>query len=168
MNELSGAVASVQIQKLPRIVELMRTSKRRIKAMLHDVPGLTFRRMNDAEGDTGPFLIIFLETETLAASVVERMKAAGLHNVFQVSRYGLHMYYNIPSLVNKVPLSPAGNPWRLVENAQSAYSYTKGVCPRSDALFGRAVLLPIPSPLTEEQEKAAAEIIRQSVSVGIS
>ena len=164
MNELSGAVASVQIEKLPRIVASMRASKRRIKAILNDVPGLRFRRLNDNEGDTGVFLIMFLGTDTLAASVVKRMKAAGLHNVFRVSEYGLHMYYNIPALVNKVPLSPAGNPWMLPENAQSVYTYTKGVCPKSDALFARAVLLPIPSRLTEEQEKAAAEIVREAVT----
>ena len=166
MSELCGAVASVQIEKLPRIVDSMRTSKRRIKAMLQDVPGLNFRRMNDAEGDTGAFLVMLLENEIVAAAAVERMKTAGLHNVYRVSEYGLHMYYNIPALVNKVPLSPAGNPWNLPQNARSVYAYTKGACPKSDALFARAVLLPIPSRLTAQQESSAAEIIRQAVRRG--
>jgi 8-amino-3,8-dideoxy-alpha-D-manno-octulosonate transaminase len=164
MTELCGAVASVQIQKLPRIVDSMRASKRRIKAMLSDVAGLAFRRLNDAEGDTGAFLVMLLDTEAMAAAVVERLKAAGLHNVFRVSEYGLHMYFNIPALVNKLPLSPAGNPWSLAENARSVYTYGKGACPKSDALFARAVLLPIPSRLTEEQERAAAEAIRSAVA----
>ena len=67
-----------------------------------------------------------------------------------------------------MPLSPAGNPWTLPQNAQSVYSYAKGACPESDALFARAVLLPIPSRLTEEQEKAAAEAIRQAVTAARS
>jgi len=40
MPELSGAVASVQITKLPDIIENMRGSKRRIKEMLEGIPGL--------------------------------------------------------------------------------------------------------------------------------
>lgn len=164
MTELCGAVASVQFQKLPTIVASMKASKARIKSMLQDTPGLTFRKLNDADGDTGPFLVMFLETASKTAAVVQKMKAAGLHSAFQVSEYGLHMYYNIPALVNKIPLSHAGNPWKLAENAQSTYDYAKGACPKSDALFARAILLPIPSQLTAEQETTAAEIIRQAVN----
>jgi dTDP-4-amino-4,6-dideoxygalactose transaminase len=164
MPELCGAVASTQLQKLEQIVGAMRASKRRIKARLGDVPGLSFRRLNDAEGDTGTFVVMLFETPVMAASVARQMKAAGLHNVFQVSEYGLHIYYNIPALVNKVPLSPAGNPWSLSANASSVYAYAKGTCPNSDALFARAVLLPVPSRLTEEQEEAAAQVIRQAVA----
>ena len=40
----------------------------------------------------------------------------------------------------------------------------RGACPKSDALFAGAVLLPIPSRLTEEQEKAAANAICEAVS----
>lgn len=72
------------------------------------------------------------------------------------------------SLVNKVPLSPAGNLWSLGQNAESASDYPKGACPTSDALFARSILLPIPSSLTEEQETAVAEAIRMSVTAEAS
>ena len=62
-----------------------------------------------------------------------------------------------------VPVSPAGNPWNLAENAESVCEYKKGSCPRSDELFARSILVPIPSKLTEEQEKGAAEAIREAV-----
>jgi 8-amino-3,8-dideoxy-alpha-D-manno-octulosonate transaminase len=165
MTELCGAVATVQMTKMDRILRAMRGSKRRIEAMLDGVSGLAFRKMNDAEGDCGAFLIMFLEAEAHALALVQKMKAAGLHNVFRVADYGLHIYSNIPALVDKVPLSPAGNPWNLPANAKSLYNYAKGACPRSDALFARAVLLPIPSRLTETQEKAAADAIRRAVSI---
>lgn len=164
MPELSGAVASVQISKLDMIIGHMRASKRRLKQMLKGTPGLAFRRLNDPQGDTGPFLIIVLESPQKALSVVELLKESGLHNVFRIADYGLHMYFNIPTLVGKVPLSPAGNPWSLAANAESVYTYEKGACPRSDALFERSVLIPIPSRLTEEQEKQGAEAIRAAVA----
>ncbi|NPV46605.1 MAG: DegT/DnrJ/EryC1/StrS family aminotransferase, partial [Armatimonadetes bacterium] len=39
MTELAGAVASVQIRKLPHILQHLRASKRRIKELIGDVPG---------------------------------------------------------------------------------------------------------------------------------
>ncbi len=160
MTELCGAVAGVQLKKLPKILANMRGSKKRIKGMLQ---GLTFRKIHDEAGDTGPFIVLILESEAGAKKTVEQMKEQGLHNVFRLADYGLHIYYNIPSLVNKIPVSPAGNPWNLKENAQSTCKYDKGTCPASDALFARSVLIPIPSCLTPDQEKAAGEIIKTSV-----
>ncbi|MBM3891485.1 MAG: DegT/DnrJ/EryC1/StrS family aminotransferase [Verrucomicrobia bacterium] len=164
MSELTGAVASVQLRKLPQIVQHMRGSKRRIKAMLAGARGLTFRRLNDEAGDTGPFLIFLLDDARRAAATVARMQASGLQSAVRLSDYGLHIYYNIPQLVGKVPLSPAGNPWNLPQNRQSVRDYRKGACPRSDALFERAILLPIPSRLTRAQENGMAKIIREALS----
>lgn len=163
MSELCGAVACVQLSKLDGILKNMRASKKRIKQMLEGVPGLSFRRLNDTEGDCGPFIIMVLDNEQKAQKAVEKMKAGGLHNVFRIADYGLHIYYNIPSLVKKVPLSPAGNPWNIKENADSVYSYSKGSCPVSDDLFVRSILLPIPSKLTNEQECAAVDIVKEAV-----
>jgi len=161
MTELCGAVASVQIQKLPKILANMRKSKVRIKKM---IKGAAFRKLHDPSGDTGPFMILILDSEARAQSVVEKIRAGGLHNAFRIADYGLHIYYNIPSLVNKIPVSPAGNPWAMRENAQSVYSYAKGACPKSDELFARSVLVPIPSKLTRAQEQFAAKVINAAVN----
>lgn len=164
MSELTGAVASVQLQKLPTIISHMRASKRRIQTLLEGTPGLTFRRLNDEAGDTGPFLILILENEAKAKTAVRRMQTGGLSSAVRLADYGMHIYSNIPQLVNKVPLSPAGNPWNLAQNRKSIRDYGKGACPRSDDLFSRSVLLPIPSRLNAAQEKAAARIIKAALS----
>jgi 8-amino-3,8-dideoxy-alpha-D-manno-octulosonate transaminase len=164
MSELTGAVSAVQLAKLPRIVQHLRGSKQRIKSMLERTPGLSFRRLNDEEGDTGPFLILMLENEQKAIRAAQRMRTAGLVAACRLADYGMHIYSNVPQLVSKTPLSPAGNPWDLPQNRQSCYNYRKGACPQSDALFARAVLLPIPSRLTRAQEKIAAKIIREAVA----
>ena len=59
---------------------------------------------------------------------------------------------------------PAGNPWNLAENAESAYACDEGACPAGDALFAKSVLVPIPSRLTGEQEQSAAEAIKLAVA----
>lgn len=164
MTELAGAVASVQIRKLPHILQHMRASKRRIKELIGDVPGLTFRRLHDPDGDTAPFLTILLPDAATAIRATDRLRAAGMHNVSRLAEYGQHIYYNIPPLVGKVGLSSAGNPWTLPANADSQYSYDQGACPQSDALFARSVLIPIPSRLSPEQEEWAAQTIRAAVA----
>jgi 8-amino-3,8-dideoxy-alpha-D-manno-octulosonate transaminase len=164
MSELTGAVAAVQLKKLPQIISHMRASKRRIKTLLKGTPGLAFRRLNDADGDSGPFLIVLLEDESKARTVVKRMQDAGLGTAVRLAEYSYHIYSNIPQLAGKVPLSAAGNPWKLPENQHSVYDYRLGACPRSDALFARSILLPIPSRLARAQGEAAAAIIRKAVS----
>ncbi len=164
MSELCGAVASVQIRKLPEIIEHMRTSKRRMKDLLKGTPGLSFRRLNDEGGDTGAFLVFLVENAAKATQVVELLKKSGLHSAARVADYGLHIYSNILALVNKTPLSPAGNPWSLPQNRESAREYKKGSCPRSDDLFARSVILPVPSRLQPEAEEKAAEAIRAAVA----
>jgi 8-amino-3,8-dideoxy-alpha-D-manno-octulosonate transaminase len=141
----------------------MRGSNRRIREKIQITPGVKLRRLNDPSGDAGAFVIFMLETEAQALRVVRDLKAAGLLNVFRIADYGLHIYYNFPSLVKKVPLSPAGNPWSLEANRQSIQTYDRGSCPASDALFARSVLLPVPSRLTSEQETLAARIVQQAV-----
>jgi dTDP-4-amino-4,6-dideoxygalactose transaminase len=164
MSELTGAVASVQLKKLPRIVGHMRRSKQRIKAQLEGTPGLTFRTLHDAAGDSGPFLVFLLDSPAAARRVVKQMQADGLTTAVRLADYGLHIYSNVPQLVDKVPLSPAGNPWNLPENQAFARDYRLGACPRSDALFARSILLPIPSRLNPRQEDEAARIIRAALT----
>lgn len=161
MSDLAGAVAWQQLKKLPTIVRRMSGSKRRIKAMLNGTSGVAFRKIHDAAGDTGCFLIILLKDGQCARAAAAHMNAEGLPS-WRLAEYGMHIYYNMPQLVAKVPLSAGGNPWALPENAESVYTYSKGACPRSDELFERSVLIPIASVLSRRQEKAAAGIIREA------
>jgi 8-amino-3,8-dideoxy-alpha-D-manno-octulosonate transaminase len=153
----------VQLRRLPNVVTHMRASKARIKKTLGDLPGVSFRKLNDADGDTGPFLVLRFDDEDRARRALESLKK-NVRNVWRLCEYGLHIYHNIGSLVKKVPLSGAGNPWSLLQNADSVYEYRKGACPRSDELFAQSILITIPSKLTRAQEKEMAEAIRASIS----
>ncbi len=164
MSELAGAIAGVQFKKLPLIVGHMQNSKRRIKAGLAGTPGLGFRAIHDENGDSGPFIIMILDTPELSRRLFTDLREAGFANAMHIADYGLHIYSNIAALVRKTPLSPAGNPWNLAENRDSQYDYNKGACPRSDELFARSVLLPIPSKLSDEQEMHAVQVIKDSMA----
>lgn len=164
MGELTGAVAHVQLRKLPQVVAHMKASKRRITEALGQMKDVSFRRLNDPDGDTGPFLILTFADEARAVATARRLTENAIENVFHLSEYGLHIYHNIHSLVKTVPLSPAGNPWSLPQNAGRDFNYGKGACPRSDDLFDRSVIITIPSRLTEQQEKDMVQGIRQAIN----
>jgi dTDP-4-amino-4,6-dideoxygalactose transaminase len=163
MGELAGAVANVQLHKLSQVVSHMKASKQRIKDILSEIKGISFRKLNDPDGDTGPFLIITFDKESQAVRITQQLTDNGIENIFHLSDYGLHIYYNIRSLVEKIPLSPAGNPWSLSQNANSVFQYGKGTCPTSDDLFGRSVIITIPSRLTTEQEREMAQTIKSAI-----
>jgi 8-amino-3,8-dideoxy-alpha-D-manno-octulosonate transaminase len=162
MGELVGAVGRVQLRKLPGIIRRMRASKRRIKKTLEGTPGVTLRRLNDEAGDTGSFLILILDGAPRALEAVKRLKSSGVESACRVADYGLHVYCNVPQLAGTVPLSVAGNPWSLPANRESRQEYARGACPRSDELFERSVIVPVPSCLSRDQEKAAARILREA------
>lgn len=168
MGEMAGAVANVQLRKLPQVVAHMKASKQRIKDMLGQIKGVSFRRLNDPDGDTGPFLILTFDKESRAVSITQHLTDGGIENVFRVSDYGLHIYHNIRSLVERIPLSPAGNPWSLQQNADSVFEYSKGTCPTSDDLFERSVIITIPSRLTAEQEQEMTQTIRNAVVANVT
>jgi len=161
MSELAAAVALAQFGKLDRITAHMRASHQRIEALCAGVDGLSFRRLHDADGNSGPFLVAVFKDEETTLGAVAHMKACGMFNVWRNQDYGYHVTYQIPLLTKKIPLSAAGNPWNLSENAASDYSYAEDTLPVSSDLLRRSVLIPIPSILTPDDEKNAASIIRE-------
>jgi 8-amino-3,8-dideoxy-alpha-D-manno-octulosonate transaminase len=70
-----------------------------------------------------------------------------------MTKWGLHIYYNIPSLVNKTGVDKRKSPWSLAENRESHAEYRKGTCPYADSLFERSILLAVPSCLTDRDEQ---------------
>lgn len=159
MDEIRAAILRVQLGKLPAIVAQMHHSKYRIRKALEQHPTIGLRRIVDPEGDTGCFLITTYETPKMAIEINRALRAEGIVTFEQgvnnvvMTQWGLHIYYNIPSLVNKTGVDKIRSPWSLAENKDSQTDYRKGTCPFADSLFERSILLAIPSCLTERDEQ---------------
>ncbi|MDD5483956.1 MAG: aminotransferase class I/II-fold pyridoxal phosphate-dependent enzyme, partial [Kiritimatiellae bacterium] len=154
MSEIAGAIARVQLKKLPKIIAAMRHAKSEIKKGIAGIDRLKFRRLNDARGDTGAFLILILPDAGRAKKFAECLNKnkifAGLSPTMRVADFGMHVYYNIHSLVGKHSNSADGFPWTLADNKDSNYDYHKGAMPQSDNLMKRSVIMPIPSVMTKQ------------------
>jgi dTDP-4-amino-4,6-dideoxygalactose transaminase len=158
LDELRAAILRVQLRKLPAIIARMRGSKYRIRRQLEHYPQLHLRRIHDPQGDTGCFLIVSFAGAEMARNVNRALRAEGVVTSSQgvnnvvMTDWGLHIYSNIVSLVNKTSIDKSGFPWNLAENRDSKPSYAKGTCPVADSLFERSILLAIPSCLSERDE----------------
>jgi dTDP-4-amino-4,6-dideoxygalactose transaminase len=158
LDELRGAILRVQLTKLPQIIARMHRSKYRIREALENLPQIQLRRIVDPNGDTGPFLITTYDDPKTAKRVNDALRAEGIVTFPQgvsnvlMTEWGLHLYYNIASLVKRTSVDRRGFPWGLAENSGSEVQYAKGTCPVADSLFERSIILAIPSSLTECEE----------------
>jgi len=156
-SELCAALAFTQFSKLGSIVACMHHAKYRIRRGLEEIKGLKLRRIIDSEGDSSSFLLMVWPTEEIRDRVVKETRQAGIVtgpkglNNLRMPEWGLHIYYQIPSLVKKRGVNSIGRPWTdpLNEFAKD-YSYHKGTCPFEDDLVSRSSLLSIPPTLTDE------------------
>jgi 8-amino-3,8-dideoxy-alpha-D-manno-octulosonate transaminase len=167
LDEMRGAILRVQLRKLPKIIAHMRQSKYRIRRALEAFPQLRLRRIVDPDGDAGAFLILTLENADEAKKVNQALRAEGIATSSQgvnnvvMTDWGLHIYSNIVSLVNKTSIDGRGFPWSLAENRDCQPNYTKGACPTADDLFERSILLAIPSCLTVKDESDVIHAFRK-------
>jgi dTDP-4-amino-4,6-dideoxygalactose transaminase len=131
MSELAGAVAGVQVQRLPEILAAMRANKQRILAGIGAVDGLTRRRILDPEGDGGSSITWFLPDANTAKRFAAGVRDEGVPCA--------QMYRGRP-----VYLSPS------VASKRTAFGtidtdrdYGPGLCPRTEELVARSIIVPV-------------------------
>ena len=149
-------MALAQLGKVDRITGAMRTAKWRIRDALAGIDGLGFRNVIDPKGDSGPFMLTVYRDSDTCQRFIKALQAEGVRGpegslaCIPMSEWGLHWYFNNPSLILKRSLSPDGFPWTHPANAFAAdYTYGAGTLPYCEDMAGRAGLLTIASCLTD-------------------
>ncbi len=157
MSELAGAMALAQMRKVRTITGKMRQAKWKIREAIKDLPGIVLREVDDPAGDTGPVLITVYPTADACQRFVDALRAEGVHGpegsltCITMREWGMHWYFNVPSLVKKRSNAHDGFPWTHPSNAFAAnYSYERGALPVCDDLSNRAALVTISSVLTDK------------------
>ena len=82
ISELNAAVGLAQFRKLDDILARQRHNKQVLKSAIEGLPGVEFRVLPDADGDTAGFLSFFLPTEARAKQVMKLLSEAGLGGCF--------------------------------------------------------------------------------------
>ena len=78
ISELHAAVGLAQIRKLSTFLAIQRKNHAQLKDILSQVPGVSFRSIPDADGDSCTFLSWFLPSAELMREVVARLKEKGI------------------------------------------------------------------------------------------
>jgi len=159
MNEFIAAVLRVQLRKLDAILTAMRDMKHRITGLLASCEGFRTREIPDPMGEGGGFLKMIFDDKEVSHAFLEGLvkngitvKEGGLNPV-HMTGWGLHIYYNVTSLVHKTSICGHHPVWEWKENSwASDANYTKGSCPVLDSYVERTVLFCIPSKLSEHQK----------------
>src|SRR5260221_2180666 len=165
MSEVSAALLYAQAQKLELITATMRGRNQLLYAGLSKIPGAKPRRVIDPAGDSGPFVLMTWPSGEICEQLVEMTRAAGVRpgpdgvGNIRMTNWGMHIYYNNVSLVEKHGVNSAGRPWSDPLNAfQKDISYAKGALPQMDDLIERSCLITVPPQLTVETTNKIIEI----------
>ncbi|MDP9335381.1 MAG: aminotransferase class I/II-fold pyridoxal phosphate-dependent enzyme [Actinomycetota bacterium] len=139
MGEFAGAVAGVQLARLGGILASLRANKARIVEAVGGIDGLTRRRRPDPDGDGSSSVTWFLPDATLAKRFAAALRAEGIPCAQMYN--GRPVYLNAAVLARRTA-SGKGGPWACAEHPTDR-SYGPGLCPRTEALVARSVIVPI-------------------------
>ena len=114
------------------------------------MPGVKLRRLVDPAGDASCFLLTTFADHEAALSARDALAAEGIGTYPQgisnvlLKDFGLHVYYNISSLVRRSSVERGGFPWTHPANHGLGGSYERGTCRVADDLFERTLIFRFP------------------------
>lgn len=161
MSELQGAVALVQLGRLPGILSAMRTRKAAIKGAVADLAQakeVEFRRLNDEAGDTGLALIFYLPNAGQARHVASVLSAegAGAHVMFNRDRPDYHVAYHWTPILE-------GRSWAASRPLATEVRYDREAWPRTLDTLERAVAIDVSPELSDQQADEVVDALRKTL-----
>ena len=132
MNELTGAVSLAQLRKLDDILTTLREKKAKLKSYLADLPNVSFRKINDADGECATLLTLLFDTPELAEKFGEKIGAK------PIAYSGWHVYNNMEQVLNKTTGAAANCPYHCPRFPVER-EYHKHMLPQTDFNTGRAI-----------------------------
>jgi 8-amino-3,8-dideoxy-alpha-D-manno-octulosonate transaminase len=149
ISELHAAVGLAQIRRLNEFLAIQKKNHAALKAILKQVPEISFRRVPDESGDSCSFISWFLPTEELTRAAVTEMKEQGiLAGNFYWYDNNWHYIRKWQHLKTAAALNPLHDVQRkaLLQLAEQDFS-------ASDAVMSRCISTSISLLWTEEQIK---------------
>jgi 8-amino-3,8-dideoxy-alpha-D-manno-octulosonate transaminase len=157
ISELHAAVGLAQLRKLPTFLAIQRRAKKVLKEALAQVPGVTFRRLPDPEGDNASFLSFFLPEERLARAAAQAMRGAGIGAMYWYDN-NWHYIRRWDHLKKGAVLARLPEPLRAAVTAAATRAF-----PASDEVMGRAISTPIGLAWSEAETRERAAKLAAAV-----
>jgi dTDP-4-amino-4,6-dideoxygalactose transaminase len=125
MNELTGAFALGQMEKLDRIMATLKDKKAKFKKLLVDarIPGMAFRTINDPD-ECATLLAVIFDDPKEAQQIAKELGTKTL------SESGWHVYNHMEQIL-------------AVVDERGKKRYRSHMLPRSDDILGRSIALSV-------------------------
>jgi 8-amino-3,8-dideoxy-alpha-D-manno-octulosonate transaminase len=153
MNELSGAVAGVQLSRLPGVLARMRAAKQQLLELVGDHPDRVLRSCPDPAGDGGSSVIWYLPTPDHASRFVAALLAEGIPSA---TLYGGQPVYANPAYAQQLAVAPSRSPWA---RHPVPVAYRPGMCPRAEDLAARTAAVAVGPGYSREDVQDVAEAV---------
>lgn len=158
ISELNAAVGLAQLRKLDRILEVQRASKTAIKEALTAIPGLTFRKVPDENGDSATFLSFLLSSEDRTRQAALDLGRAGVDGCFYW--YDNNWHY----LRRWEHLKKMASAFRLPQTLTGRCpDYERVHLPQSDNIIKRLISMQIKLSWTEADIARRIEKMRRAL-----
>jgi 8-amino-3,8-dideoxy-alpha-D-manno-octulosonate transaminase len=154
ISELHAAVGLVQTRRVPEIIQNNNRHKKQLMSTLSQVPGVSFARIPDADGDSATFLNLLLPDTETAGRFVAELNAAGVggFNYWFTNMYHFINQWNHLKDMKTAAALP-------IEKFGAPQDYHNLDIPNAQAVVGRLVSFGIRATWTSEEVAALAKNI---------
>ncbi len=158
ISELHAAVGVAQARRVPEVIRLNRKNKSLFASLLADIPGVSFSRLADPDGDSATFLNILLPDTDSAKEVVRVMNEKGIAGF---NYWYINMYHFINQWDHIKTLKSASKlPIHLLGQSQD---YIKLDLPKSQEVVGRLISFGVRCTWKEEEVRDLASRVRACI-----
>ena len=161
MDEIRGAIASVQLTRLDDYLQNTKIRNAKLREAIADVESIEMRKCHDEDGDCNLSVAFFLPTLDLAMKFGQAMGRHGVGGgpMYTHGNGDRHVYSNWHYILEKKTYHPNGLPY-----SHPAYEgkihYSDRMCPRTLDYLGRAIRIGIQPDMTDEAIDKTANAIR--------
>jgi dTDP-4-amino-4,6-dideoxygalactose transaminase len=131
INELTGAVALAQLQKIENIISILHEKKKKLKDLISNIEGIRFRELND-EGECGTILTLIFDDKDRAEKFCKKIGTKTVYNS------GWHVYNNMENILGKKMPTKINCPFTCPYYGENV-EYKAHMLPKTDDILQRAV-----------------------------
>ena len=142
MNELQGAMGLAQLRKLDTIIAEQRKNKAAVRKALSGVPGIQFRNIPDADGDTATFIGFNLPSAALTKKFQKAMSENGVDLIYFYENFW-HYLPNWEHFIAKCTACSAKYPFADPSYKGKA-GYGRELYPKAEEILSRTLFMAVP------------------------
>jgi 8-amino-3,8-dideoxy-alpha-D-manno-octulosonate transaminase len=158
ISELHAAVGLAQTRRVPFMVEKNNEHKKWLMNRLANVPGVSFARIPDPDGDSATFLNLLLPDTDSAQSVVNELNAAGVGGF---NYWFTNMYHFINQWNHIKEMRTAGK--LAVQVLGAPQDYANVELPKSQEVIGRLISFGIRVTWTQTELETLANKLEAAI-----